>query len=294
MPFTPKRLLEAVPIYLLYGIFSLLPVELTSFLGGWLLRRIGPHLAIHQVALSNLQLALPELAAQHQQIARDMWDNLGRTMGEYPHLGTLRQPKYLEIIGGEHVQAAVESDKTAIYFSGHLANWEIPSLAVKVSGQELALIYRQPNNRLVDRLLRHARLPVTRTLTPKGSEGAKNLLKMIRDRRPIGLLVDQKMNDGVAVPFFGHPAMTAPAIASLVQRFDLKLHPVQTERLQGPHFRVTIYPELVLNQDRMDTMIQINQLLETWIRQNPAQWLWVHRRWPDQISEVRLESPSDI
>ena len=94
-------------------------------------------------------------------------------------------------------------------------------------GLELALVYRQPNNPFVDRLLRHARLPVTRTLAAKGGEGAKALIALIRQHRSIGMLVDQKMNDGVAIPFFGHKAMTAPAMVKLAQKFDLPLYPVQ-------------------------------------------------------------------
>jgi KDO2-lipid IV(A) lauroyltransferase len=230
------------------------------------------------VAQGNLRLALPELAAQHPAIIRGMWDNLGRTMAEYAQLGPLGDR--IEIIGAKQVQVALASGKTAIFFSGHLANWEIPARAVKACGLELALVYRQPNNPFVDRLLRHARLPVTRTLAAKGGEGAKALIGLIRQHRSIGMLVDQKMNDGLSIPFFGHPAMTAPAMVKLAQKFDLPLYPVEIERLRGARFRVIIHPALVVPADLTVALTEINALLESWIRKHPEQWLWVHRRWP--------------
>ncbi|MFN0044183.1 MAG: lauroyl acyltransferase, partial [Alphaproteobacteria bacterium] len=65
------------------------------------------------------------------------------------------------------------------------------------------------------------------------------------------------------------------------------VYPVRVERLKGARFRITIFPKLALprtgnrNADVMATMLQVNQILEAWIRERPAQWLWVHKRWPD-------------
>jgi KDO2-lipid IV(A) lauroyltransferase len=101
------------------------------------------------------------------------------------------------------------------------------------------------------------------------------------------LLVDQKMNDGLAVPFFGHPAMTAPAAAQLALRFRCPVVAVHIERLGGAHFRLSLLPPLPLpdsgdrNADIRSLMADINGMLESWIRKRPEQWLWAHRRWPD-------------
>jgi lauroyl/myristoyl acyltransferase len=58
----------------------------------------------------------------------------------------------------------------------------------------------------------------------------------------LGLLADQK----IPVPFFGRPAMTAPALAVLALRFDCDVLPLRVERLDGAHFRVTVFPRLPL------------------------------------------------
>ena len=101
------------------------------------------------------------------------------------------------------------------------------------------------------------------------------------------MLADQKMNDGIPVPFFGRPAMTASALASLALRFDCDVLPARVERLGGAHFRLTVFPPLPLprsgnsHADAAALMAQVNATMEGWIRDRPEQWFWVHRRWPD-------------
>ena len=101
------------------------------------------------------------------------------------------------------------------------------------------------------------------------------------------MLTDQKMNDGIPVPFFGRPAMTAPALAVLALRFDCVVLPARVERLGGAHFRLTVFPALPLprsgdsHADAATLMARVNAILETWIRERPEQWFWVHRRWSD-------------
>ena len=100
------------------------------------------------------------------------------------------------------------------------------------------------------------------------------------------MLVDQKQNDGIAVPFFGRDAMTAPAIARIGLRFGCPLLPIAVERLSGARFRVTVMPALNLAAtgnvalDVLAGMTRVNALIEDWIRARPEQWLWLHRRWP--------------
>jgi len=101
------------------------------------------------------------------------------------------------------------------------------------------------------------------------------------------MLVDQKMNDGIPVPFFGRDAMTAPALARLALRFDCAVVPVRVDRLARARFRITAEPPLPLPRsgerarDTAALMRSVNAVLERWIRERPDHWLWLHRRWPD-------------
>lgn len=283
--------LQALAVFFVYGVFQQLPMTVASALGGVLGRWIGPRLGVSRRAVHNLRRAFPEKPpAEIDAIVVGMWDNLCRSAAEYPHLRDIDVYAVdgpVEVIGAEHVDLLRDDGKAGIFYSGHIGNWEIVSLGATQRGVALDRIYRQANNAWIEWLFRHGRDAVEGALIPKGSQGARELLKSLKNGNHIGMLVDQKMNDGIAVPFFGRDAMTAPALAQMALRFDCPIVPARVERLPGARFRLTILPPLEFTpsgDQRADIaamMMIVNSQLESWIRETPEQWLWLHNRWPD-------------
>jgi KDO2-lipid IV(A) lauroyltransferase len=280
---------EAGLATLLIGALGRLPLDWASALGGAAGRLIGPRLGITRRARSNLRAALPELApAAIEAVIRGMWDNLGRVVFEYPHLKKIKvfAGDRVEVRGLDNLQGALDAERRVIMFSGHLGNWEIAALAGGQYGIDVAQIYRAANNPLVDAMLARLRGEAGE-LIPKGAVASRRAVAALRRGGHLTLLADQKLNDGIAVPFFGREAMTAPALAMLALRFDCDVLPVRVERLRGAYFRLTVYPKLALPQggdrtaDILALMTEVNQALESWIRERPEQWFWLHRRWPD-------------
>jgi KDO2-lipid IV(A) lauroyltransferase len=271
------------------GFFWLLPVDTASAVGGFIGRTLGPRLKASRRARRNLVRALPENnATQNERIVCGMWDNLGRTAAEFPHLSRICAPESgrIEIIDGEIVTALGAGAQPCIFFGGHFANWEIgPFTLRRLLRVPLASVYRALNNPWAERLtLRLRRAPVS---IPKGSEGGRELLRWLKSGRHVGILVDQKLNDGIAVPFFGRNAMTAPAIARFSLKYGCPLVPVRAERLGGARFRITVLQPITRDatgdpaRDVLAIMTAVNTEIETWVRDRPEQWLWVHRRWSD-------------
>jgi KDO2-lipid IV(A) lauroyltransferase len=270
--------------------FGLLPLDWASAVGGALARAIGPRLGISERARLNITRALPELSeAEVADMIAGMWDNLGRVAAEYPHLRKIHvfDPRGLvETHGFEHVDRAVAAGRRMIIFSGHIANWEIGMLAAVQYGVSVAQIYRAANNPLVDRMITRFR-GTGGELIPKGTVAARRALSVLRRGAHLTMLADQKMNDGIPVPFFGRMVMTSSALAALALRFDCDVLPARVERLGGARFRLTVFPPLPLprsgdhHADVASLMARVNQILEGWIRDRPEQWFWVHRRWPD-------------
>jgi KDO2-lipid IV(A) lauroyltransferase len=139
----------------------------------------------------------------------------------------------------------------------------------------------------VDKLLNRARSVIGTELVPKGTVAARRAIAALQEGRHIAMLVDQKMNDGIAVPFFGHDAMTAPALAQLALRFDCAIMPARVERLKGARFRIVMSPPIEITPtgdrqaDTLAIMTAVNAEIESWLRERPEMWLWLHRRWPD-------------
>lgn len=285
-------LAEAAAARIAIGVFGALPLDRASALGGWLARKLGPRAGVSRIARRNLARAFPEHgAAEIDAIVRAMWDNLGRVVAEYPHLGDFdvyAPGGRVEVIGREHVDRLRDDGVGGIFIGAHLGNWEIAALGATQNGVPLIYIYRSANNPHVERLLLRLREPVGGRQFPKGPAGAKHLIRTLRENEHLGMLLDQKFNDGIAVPFFGRDAMTAPAVAELALRFRCPIVPARVERLEGARFRLTVHPPLALpdsgdrRADVAETMRRINALFEDWIRERPEQWLWVHRRWPDE------------
>lgn len=279
--------LQAVGAFLVYGFFRILPIDWASNVGSWMGRTLGPALGFSARARRNLALALPDLPdSTVAQIITEMWDNLGRVLGEMPHIDRIAVTR-VEIAGEEHIAPVRTEGVPCIFFSGHLANWEACALTTRHMGIPYVQIYRAANNPFVDTMLRRFRRLEDDNTAPKGPRGARDAIAVLKAGRRLGMLVDQKMNDGIAVPFFGRPAMTAPALAQLAQRYGCMVIPARMERLGGCRFRLTFFPALEVPNtgDRAANtatmMTDVNQLLEGWIRDRPGQWLWLHRRWPD-------------
>ena len=283
--------LAAIGTTLVYLLFRLLPFKIASDVGGALGRGVGPRLPISRRARRNLKSAFPEKNdAEVETIVRAMWDNLGRVAGEYPHLAAVNvyDPNGpVEVTGVEHVDLLRDDGKPGIFISAHLANWELVSSGVAQRGLPIDRVYRAANNRLLEWLYRRGRGVIEGGLIPKGAMGARMLLKSLRDGKHLGIMVDQKMNDGIAVKFFGRNAMTSSAVADLALRFGCPVVPGRVVRLKGARFRIEVDPPLEFtpsgdrHADIAAVMTRINEKLESWIRATPEQWLWLHNRWPD-------------
>ena len=280
---------EAIVAWTLFKLFGALPVDIASALGGWLGRTIGVRLPVTRHARRNLARVFPEMdPSAREQLVLNMWDNLGRAAAEFPHLDSMRvgPGERVEVVGMENVEAARAAGKGLIFFGAHIGNWEILGAAAAQLGIPLNLVYRAPNNRLLEGLFT-ARGNRGAEMIPKGSQGARRSLQVLREGRILALLVDQKMNDGIPVPFFGRDAMTAPALAQFALKFGCPIIPGHVERLKGARLRVVVDPPLTMPaiQDRhaaiLAVMTEVNRIIEGWVRSNPGQWLWIHRRWPD-------------
>ncbi len=283
--------LQAAAAFAFYAAFRILPLDAASAVGGWIGRALGPRLGLTDRARRNVRLAFPDLDdGGVEQVIRGMWDNLGRTVGEFPHLGAFDfggPEARVEVEGFENFAALRDDGVGGIFFSSHLANWELGPAFAAFNGLELDMIYREANNRLVERLYMRGRRVFSGALIPKGASGARAVLTSLKRGRHVALMVDQKMNDGIAAPFFGRDAMTAPALGEFARHFDCPVSGVQVIRKRGARFKIRLTAPIRAQRsddkaaDVLDMTTRVNSQIEDWIRENPSQWLWLHNRWPD-------------
>lgn len=275
--------LEALIVYPLFGLARLLPLDVASAVGA----KIGDAFYLFHGgtarARHNLQLAMPGRASEHDAIVRGVWRNMGRVLLEYAKLGAIWKSGRVTVIGGDKVQP--DTSSPVIFVGIHQANWEIGPMVAARLGWKLATIYRPLNNPFIDPLLRFARRANGQTLYTKSAEGAMALLRHVRAGGSAAMLVDQRLGDGIEVPFFGHPALTAPMASLLAVKYGAILVPIQIIRNEGTNFTLRIHDPVApetegKNDERVLALTTaLYKMFEGWITEHPDQWLWMHDRW---------------
>lgn len=287
-----KYLAEAALLKIMLAFCRALGLDRSSALGGWLGRNLGPRLGITRRARRRIARAMPELSeAEIERIVVGMWDNLGRTAFEYAHLDKFSRPEErhrIEIVSIEPLLAYAATGKGGMLVSGHFANWELMPLVMRLEGLDGGEVYRAANNPYVnDWMVTMRRELIVPEQIAKGSKGARQLVKAVRENRFVAMLIDQRLSEGIEVSLFGIPSMTTPAPAGFAVRYGVALIPAFIERTHGAHFRLTIYPPLDIRKDaepagEIVRLTQaLNDFLEARIREKPENWFWLHNRWRD-------------
>ena len=290
--YTIRWPIEAVIFYGLAGILMIMPVGVASLLGGGLMRLIAPLTPFHRRSLFNIGYAMPELSsAERKKIANGMWMHLGRVLGEYLHTKNLVMSDRITYEGLEHLEPLKE--KGGFMITAHLGNWELvvaPALHVDLP---VNVVFRRINNPLISKLLMR-RVQVFDAVFQKGIEGARGMASTVKSGKTFVALVDQKLREGEMLDFFGHKASTAVAHIKLAEKFNTPIVTVQIIRTKACHFHIVIKPLDLSGLDpKAPDYVQqagthINGVLEGWIRENPEQWMWPHRRWPASKGEVYI------
>ena len=269
-----------------YFISKILGMRFSSFLGGMIMYVYGFFSKKNLIGMRNLQIVFPKKTIKEKKaILKKMWFHFGRVIGEYPHLDKInfKDNSIIKIDKIENLLKPIKSGN-CIFFSAHIGNWELSSHPLIQNGYKINFIYRPPNNKYVENLLKKIREKYGVKLIKKGADGAKECIRVLRKNGNLGMLIDQKMNDGIAVNFFNREAMTATAIAKLAMKFKSTIIPAYCVRVNGIKFKIKYFKpikyEKIKNlKSEKKILLYLNKYIERWIREYPEQWIWVHNRW---------------
>ena len=284
--------IEIVLYDTLAAVLRLFPVDWVSALGAAVFQAVGPLTRNHRVAFDNIRIAFPQLAAEERKaLLKAQWAELGRSFFEFPLTDRLTPATgRVEVVGRERLEAIARSGEAAILVSGHFSNFEVMAAAIVDAGVRCRVTYRAANNPYFDRRIVETRARYgVELFGPKGGgEGGRELMQTLHEGFAVAFLNDQKFNTGVEAPFFGVACRTAAGPTRLALRFGGKLHPMSVRRLKGARFQVTAHEPIVLTAsgdreaDIKAGVTRLNAFFEALVRERPAEWFWVHRRWPNE------------
>lgn len=286
-------MLEAALFDAVCALARLFPIDSVSDSGAWLFRKIGPLTGAHRVAARNIQIAFPGLTeAETKQLLTEQWSELGRSLAEFIILDRVVADKSrIQIEGEERLSAIAAGAGPVVFVSGHFSCFEVMPAAIVRAGVPCQITYRAMNNPYVDASVRRQRFRYgVRLFAPKGLEGARELMRALQRGESVALMNDQKFNGGVAAPFFGVTAYTAPGPSTFALRFGIPLQPMSVQRVgPGARFKVIVHDPIHLEDtgdreaDIAAGVRRINAFVEERVRARPSEWFWVHRRWPNEV-----------
>lgn len=290
------------------ALLRLLPMDAALDFADAAARRLGPLFGRHRVALDNLRKAYPEKSEPEiRAIALDMWGNIALLAAEYIFLDRLfdydpSRPDQgrIEAEGVELYERIAAEKKAHIIFTAHLGNFELIPIAGKAYGLHATTMFRPPNNPYIARYILSTRLSQMGTLLPSRAGASVALARILEAGGNIGTLVDQKFQHGVPTTFFGRPCETSPLVPKLARQFECDVYGVRCVRLPGKRFRLVLEDRLDLPRDadgKVDVAAAaqlLNDIVERWIREDPGQWMWFHKRWkPTPPRHNRPARPAD-
>ncbi len=277
---------------LVMWLFQVLPERVAMGLGkgvGLLWFHVFPYR--RRLAIDNLTQVFKNEKSRREirRITRDNFVHYGHMFAEWNRIPILTQ-EYLQtrilFSGKQNLDNALARGKGAIVLCGHYGCWDMMAIGQAIAGVNAHIITKHAKSKAVDIVWQQVREAKGVRFLPR-EQAALQLWKLLKTNQVLGIIFDQNRpgSEAVTVNFFGRPAKTMKIVAMLALRTGCAVIPVNNWRDERGVHHVQVAPELpLIRKDTEDASVLANtqlynDTLETFIRQHPEQWLWIHRRW---------------
>jgi KDO2-lipid IV(A) lauroyltransferase len=287
-----KDWLEYIAAWVGIKALGLVPRPIARFVGaGFASAAYAIRTPLQQTAKQNLEIAFPGWTeAQRRDAIRGMIRQVGWMAAEFA-----RFPKYTRenidrivvLEGADQFEVAQKRGKGVLFLTGHMSAWELAPFAHALYAHPLHFLVRPIANRRVDSLINGYRCFSGNRPIEK-NRSARAILKVLGEGGTVGILSDHNtsLEEGVFVNFFGIPASTTSGLARIALRTDAAVVPGFLNWDHGiGKYRLRFDPALDLvrtgdeESDVRENTARFSQVIESYVRRHPDQWLWVHKRW---------------
>ena len=236
-------------------------------------------------ALANLAVTLPRASRRDRvRVARAMMRSYNRMMYEFfrlPHLSRQELLSSVEVVGKEHLEAALARGRGVILASSHIGNWELAGVMVAQWGYTLHAVAGVQLSRWLSGAVRETKSELS-IVTVSPEDGFRKLLRALEHNDPVALVVDGDIyQHGVDVEFFGRPYSFPAGPGVLAQRTGAQVICGYCERLAPGRFRIVM--EKPLDPAAFPTTATLNQAVastvERHIREHLDQWCIFRPMW---------------
>jgi len=248
------------------------------------------------ISVDNIEKGLKISNSEARKIADKVWENMGQLMAEFikcAHYNKKQLLQRTELVGKEKIEKHLAEGKGALIHAGHFTNWEVMGLTISANGIDKAAIAKRTSNRFVDKKI----------ISMREHFGGKILynrnpffscVKALKQGKAIGILMDQSVSHGsVFAPFMGRMAATSSLTALLSLKLQIPVFPVKVIRKDGKIISEILDPIQPIGsytqKNMMKTITTLNSYYETWIKEDPTSWFWLHNRWKREHEAKKYE-----
>ncbi len=225
-----------------------------------------------------------------RKMARRNFIHLGKSLLEIMLMSPWRTSSIVDIEGLENLNKALERGRGVVYVTGHIGNWELMAYAVASKKYPISVIAAPIEPEQVNDMIVRLREKLgVRTILRSRPGATKELIRVFKENRVLGILIDQDTDvESAFVNFLGRPAWTPTAAASMAIKFNAPVIFGYIRRSKNDRHTVTIEGPLDLimtgnrEKDIIDNTAMMTKKIEGCILNAPEQWVWMHRRWRRQ------------
>lgn len=283
---------------------SLLPRPVFLALGhglGGFLRRIGFRTEISRANLTRAYPSLPD----REDLFRSCYRELGVLFLElFRYFYRFRDflDRNVDYEGEENLRSAMAEGKGVFVMTAHLGNWEVLTASgPNHFGVPVTMVTKRLKPAWLHRAveLNRSLLGIQMAFEPRT---LSEVLRALRKKEIVGFVMDQFTGApfGARVPFFGIPVGSHTALATLAIRTGAPVVPAVAIRQPNGRYLLRFEPALPTIEDNdYEKSVILNTAnyvrhTENWVRENPSQWMWIHRRWKGNLSPLPEGLPGEM
>ena len=205
----------------------------------------------------------------------------------------------IEVSGEEVVKQALERGKGVLVLIAHFGNYDLMGLfASRLLGYPVTIITKTLKNQRLNELWWELRQKAGLKTLPSHN-AYRACVRALRRNELVGFMLDQNRpsGQGVFVDFFGKPASTTPGLAMMSAQTGAPVVPVFMRRRPDGRHVLEALPVIEPPPDRKEETLRActaayTKIIEDEIRRDPAQWMWLHKRWKSRPADEAESAPA--
>ncbi|MCX5680112.1 MAG: lysophospholipid acyltransferase family protein [Candidatus Omnitrophica bacterium] len=274
----------AILVYIMPFSMALALADIIGLLAFWTVRKYA------KITLENLKFVFGSEKTDKEihRIARQVFRNIARNAVElvrFPKISKVNIDNLIRIEGSQILEAEFSKGKGIVVVTGHIGNWEMMGITLRIKGYPGVAVGKRIYFHKYDEYLNSLRRCHDVNIVYR-DDSPRKILKVLKSNGIVGIVADQDVDsvEGVFINFFGKKAYTPAGPAVLAQATGASLVPVVVIR-EGRRHRLIVDDPIELantGNKEADTVVNTQRwsdVLESYIRRYPDQWVWMHRRW---------------